>query len=79
MENGDEEEEEEGMIREDEEGMIREDEEMRGSSSRRHRRKDYDSESEEYRNKKRRKVGPLVCVYFGEMMTYVSFSAETFI
>ncbi|CAO0796974.1 unnamed protein product [Mucor circinelloides] len=55
MENGDEEEEEEGMIREDEEGMIREDEEMRGSSSRRHRRKDYDSESEEYRNKKRRK------------------------
>jgi hypothetical protein len=56
MENGDEEEEEEGMIREDEEGMIREDEDVKGSSSRRSRRKDYDSESEEYRNKKRRKV-----------------------
>ncbi|KAI8646751.1 hypothetical protein BD408DRAFT_449573 [Parasitella parasitica] len=52
MENGEEEEEEEGMIREDEEGMVRD---ADVKSSRRNRKRDYDSESEEYRNKRRRK------------------------
>ncbi|CAO3607198.1 unnamed protein product [Mucor hiemalis] len=52
----DEDEEEEGMIKEDEEGMIREDiEKGERRRSGRSRRKDYGTDSEEDRNRKRRK------------------------